>query len=72
MLGHQRLHDSDHDAGFSKYEEVRIKEYASLREARAGLRSYLRLYNAERIHQSLDSHIPAEVYFVGSRKEITS
>ena len=46
-----------------KYEEVYIKDYDSPREAREELRAYLRFYNEQRIHQSLDYRTPAEVYF---------
>jgi len=46
-----------------KYEEVYIKDYATPREAREGLRDYLRFYNEQRVHQSLDYRTPAEVYF---------
>jgi putative transposase len=47
----------------SKYEEVYLKEYASPREAREGLRDYLHFYNEQRLHQALDYRTPAEVYF---------
>jgi transposase InsO family protein len=40
-----------------------IKDYASPREAREGLRGYLCFYNEHRLHQALDYHTPAEVYF---------
>ncbi len=46
-----------------KCEEVYLKDYQSPREAREGVRDYLRFYNEERIHQSLDYRTPAEVYF---------
>ena len=46
-----------------KQEEVYLNDYATPREARHGLSAYLRFYHEERIHQSLDSHPPAEVYF---------
>jgi putative transposase len=46
-----------------KYEEVYLKDYASPREAREELRAYLRFYNEQRVHQSLDYRTPAEVYF---------
>ena len=36
-----------------KHEEVYLKSYASVAEAVWGLRSYLRFYNEERLHQSL-------------------
>ena len=46
-----------------KYENVYPKEYATLREACIGIKEYLKCYNKERLHQSLDYHTPAEVYF---------
>jgi putative transposase len=46
-----------------KQEEGYLNDYATPREARQGLSAYLRFYNEERIHQSLDYHTPAEVYF---------
>jgi putative transposase len=45
-----------------KYEEVYLHAYESVAEARAGLRRYLRFYNAERRHQSLNRMTPDEVY----------
>ena len=46
-----------------KQEEVYLNDYATPREARQGLSTYLRFYNEGRIHQSLDYRTPAEVYF---------
>ena len=46
-----------------KQKEVYLNDYATPREARQGLSAYLRFYNEERIHQSLDYRTPAEVYF---------
>jgi len=46
-----------------KYEEVSPNDYASPREARAGLSRYLAFYNHERPHQALSYRTPAEVYF---------
>jgi putative transposase len=45
-----------------KYEEVYLKDYASVSEARAGIQGYFRFYNYERLHQSLDYRTPAEIY----------
>jgi putative transposase len=45
-----------------KYEEVYLRDYASPREARRGLRAYFLLYNEERPHQTLGYRTPAEVY----------
>jgi putative transposase len=46
-----------------KYEEVYLKDYGVVDEARQGLRDYFTLYNSERPHQSLGYRTPAEVYF---------
>ena len=45
-----------------KYEEVYLKDYASVTEARTGIERYLRFYNQERLHQSLDYRTPAALY----------
>jgi putative transposase len=45
-----------------KYEEVYLKDYESVTEARSGIEKYLRFYNHERLHQSLDYQTPAAVY----------
>ena len=46
-----------------KYEEVYLHSYVSPREARQNITRYMRFYNEERPHQSLDYRTPAEVYF---------
>jgi putative transposase len=46
-----------------KYEEVYLKGYETLPEARAGLTEYLQYYNYSRLHQSLDYKTPSGVYF---------
>jgi putative transposase len=48
-----------------KYEEVYLKDYKSVTEARQGIQAYLEFYNEERLHQSLNYRTPAEVYFAG-------
>lgn len=45
-----------------KYEEVYLKDYVSVREAREALGRYFEFYNLERPHQSLDYRTPEEVY----------
>jgi putative transposase len=47
-----------------KYEEVYLKDYASVTEAKTGIDRYLRFYNQERLHQSLDYRTPAAIYLV--------
>jgi putative transposase len=51
-----------------KYEEVYLNDYASPREARAGLARYFDFYNHRRLHQMLDYQTPAEVYFGQSKR----
>lgn len=46
-----------------KYEEVYIRDYQSLKEAKGGIEKYLTFYNKQRLHQSLDYRTPAEVYW---------
>ena len=45
-----------------KYEEVYLKAYESVAEARAGIGAYLRFYNNERPHQALEYRTPAQVF----------
>jgi putative transposase len=46
-----------------KYEEVYLKAYASVAEARASLGRYLSFYNAKRPHSALDARTPDQAYF---------
>jgi putative transposase len=45
-----------------KYEEVFIKAYGSVTEARRGIGSWLAFYNDDRPHQALDYRTPREVF----------
>jgi putative transposase len=45
-----------------KYEEVYLKAYDSIAEARAGIAAYIEFYNYERPHQSLRYKTPWEVF----------
>jgi len=46
-----------------KYEEVYLKAYQDVREARAEIGKYICFYNAQRPHQSLGYKTPAEEYY---------
>ncbi len=46
-----------------KYEEVYLKSYGTVQEARDSLRNYFDFYNNRRPHQSLNYKTPAEIYF---------
>lgn len=45
-----------------KYEEVYLKDYTTVREARDGLGEYFMFYNHKRLHQALGYQTPADVY----------
>jgi putative transposase len=45
-----------------KWEEVYLHEYATPRDARRSLTTYLQFYNHSRLHQALDYRTPAEIY----------
>jgi len=45
-----------------KYEEVYLHAYESIPEARAGIKRWIKFYNFERTHQSLDRMTPDQVY----------
>jgi len=46
-----------------KYEEVYLKAYDSIKDARTSLAKYFLFYNSERRHQSLGRSTPDEVHF---------
>ena len=48
-----------------KYEEVYLKAYQNVPEARAGIGAYLRFYNHERPHQALGYQTPQEIFEEG-------
>ena len=51
-----------------KYEEVYLKDYRNVSEARDGLKGYFEFYNSERLHQSLSYKTPAAVYRQGIKQ----
>jgi putative transposase len=46
-----------------KYQDVYLKAYSSIAEARKGLGVYFEFYNSRRRHQSLDRRTPDDVYW---------
>lgn len=48
-----------------KYEEVYLRAYDSVSQARASISRYLAFYNQRRPHSSLDGRTPDEAYFAG-------
>jgi putative transposase len=51
-----------------KYENIFLKHYRNIEEAREGLTEYFDFYDNKRFHSSLNDLTPAQVYF-GSRSE---
>jgi len=45
-----------------KYEDVYLKDYMTIEEARRGIGDYIRFYNEKRLHQSLKYRTPYEIY----------
>lgn len=54
-----------------KYEEVYLKAYDTVAEARAGIGAWFRFYNHERPHQSLDYRTPWQAFQEGSHFSYT-
>lgn len=46
-----------------KYEDIHLKHYESVQEARIGIGLYIKHYNENRPHQALNYRTPHEVYF---------
>lgn len=46
-----------------KYEDVYLKDYESVKEARKGIDRYFYFYNNERLHQALGYRCPRNVFF---------
>jgi len=53
-----------------KYEEIYTKEYASVGDLTAALRTYFLFYNNERRHWGIGEKTPAEAYF-NQQNELT-
>jgi len=46
-----------------KYEDIYLKDYRTMTELKDGLARYLRFYNSERFHQSLEYETPDTIYW---------
>ena len=53
-------------------EEVYLKVYDTTIEARASIGDWIKSYNHERTHQSLDRKTPEKVYLISSSKELAA
>lgn len=55
-----------------KYEDIHLKSYETVAEARAGIAAFIKYYNEERPHQALKYKTPYEVYFSRKVSEVAS
>ena len=57
-----------------KYEDVYLRIYETPRDVERGAGKWLRIYNADRPHSSLDDATPDEVYFaeVEQKEEVVA
>jgi len=55
-----------------KYEEVYLKAYDTVAEARSGIGEWINFYNQDRTHQSLGRQTPDQVYFNQPIKELAA
>lgn len=55
-----------------KYEEVYLKGYATVAEARTSIAKYLAFFNQERRHQSLDRQTPDQVYYQSASQRMAA
>ena len=53
-----------------KYEEVYLKEYVTVMEAKESIGRYFQFYNYERKHQAHGYKTPAEIYFERRKKVV--
>ncbi|MGH8415459.1 MAG: IS3 family transposase [Gammaproteobacteria bacterium] len=51
-----------------KYEEVYLREYPTVPDARSGINRYFHFYNEERVHQSLGYRTPAALYRIKQKR----
>jgi putative transposase len=49
-----------------KYQEIYLREYATVADVEEGLKLFFEKYNYERPHQALDNLTPAKVYEWGA------
>ena len=73
MDGKGRCIDNIHIERFwrsLKYEEVYLRSYRSIKEAKESLGSYIQFYNEERPHQSLGYKTPNEMHEAESSGKI--
>lgn len=54
-----------------KYENIFIHDYTSVADLKIGITKYMKFYNSERFHQSLEYKTPDEIYFKVQKQAIS-
>ena len=54
-----------------KYENIFINDYKSVTELKDGISKYMKFYNTERFHQSLEYKTPDEVYYENQKQAVS-
>jgi len=54
-----------------KYENIFINDYESVNKLRDGIDRYMKFYNADRFHQSLDYKTPDEIYYENQKQAVS-
>jgi len=49
-----------------KYEDIYPSSYSNIKEAREGIKEYIKNYNSQRLHSSIDYKTPDEAYYQGA------
>lgn len=53
-----------------KYEDIYLKNYNTIKEARTGINQYIEIYNSQRLHSTLDYATPDEAYFKSANSKV--
>jgi len=51
-----------------KYEDIFMNGYETMTDLKEGIKRYLKFYNSERFHQSLEYATPDEMYYAAFTK----
>lgn len=54
-----------------KYENIFINDYKSVNDLKDGISKYMKFYNTERFHQSLEYKTPDEVYYENQKQAVS-
>ena len=55
-----------------KYEEVYLKAYENIKEAKKSMKAWFERYNQKRKHYGLNQETPDQVYFAGTKSKLAA